>query len=143
MTVIAHGFFGEALEHWSNEPFTLTLILISATLYGAGLYRLWSRAGIGHGIRRSEAFAFASGLLSLVIALLSPIVWLSQRLFSVLMGQHEILMLIAQGSTNADIAARLVLSPKTVRNHVSNILSKLQVADRAEAILRARDAGRR
>jgi len=55
--------------------------------------------------------------------------------------EREILMLIAQGSTNADIAARLVLSPKTVRNHVSNILSKLQVADRAEAILRARDVG--
>jgi len=57
--------------------------------------------------------------------------------------EREILMLIAQGSTNAEIAARLVLSPKTVRNHVSNILSKLQVADRAEAILRARDAGLR
>jgi DNA-binding NarL/FixJ family response regulator len=55
--------------------------------------------------------------------------------------EREILTLIAQGSTNADIAARLVLSPKTVRNHVSNILSKLQVADRAEAILRARDVG--
>jgi DNA-binding NarL/FixJ family response regulator len=57
--------------------------------------------------------------------------------------EREILTLIAQGSSNADIAARLVLSPKTVRNHVSNILSKLQVADRAEAILRARDAGLR
>ncbi|HEX9372393.1 MAG TPA: response regulator transcription factor [Roseiflexaceae bacterium] len=55
--------------------------------------------------------------------------------------EREILHLIAQGSTNADIAARLVLSPKTVRNHITNILSKLQVADRAEAILLARDAG--
>jgi DNA-binding NarL/FixJ family response regulator len=55
--------------------------------------------------------------------------------------EREILHLIAQGSTNAEIAARLVLSPKTVRNHITNILSKLQVADRAEAILRARNAG--
>ena len=55
--------------------------------------------------------------------------------------EREILDLIAQGHKNAEIAARLVLSPKTVRNHVSNILSKLQVADRAQAIIRAREAG--
>jgi DNA-binding NarL/FixJ family response regulator len=48
--------------------------------------------------------------------------------------EYEILNLIAQRKSNADIAARLVLSPKTVRNHVSNILSKLQVADRTEAM---------
>jgi DNA-binding NarL/FixJ family response regulator len=55
--------------------------------------------------------------------------------------EREILRLIAEGQKNAEIAARLVLSPKTVRNHVSNILGKLQVADRAQAILRAREAG--
>ena len=55
--------------------------------------------------------------------------------------EREILTLIAQGYTNMAIAEQLVLSPKTVRNHVSNIFSKLQVADRAEAIIRARDAG--
>jgi DNA-binding NarL/FixJ family response regulator len=53
----------------------------------------------------------------------------------------EVLEQIAQGCNNAEIAHRLVISPKTVRNHVSNIFSKLQVADRAEAIIRARDAG--
>jgi len=55
--------------------------------------------------------------------------------------EHEVLELLAQGLTNTAIADRLVLSPKTVRNHVSNIFSKLQVADRAEAIIRAREAG--
>ncbi|MFQ5434172.1 MAG: response regulator [Anaerolineae bacterium] len=55
--------------------------------------------------------------------------------------EGEVLALIAQGLTNQAIADRLVLSQKTVRNHVSNIFSKLQVADRAEAIIRARDAG--
>jgi DNA-binding NarL/FixJ family response regulator len=53
----------------------------------------------------------------------------------------EVLALLAQGYKNAEIAERLVLSPKTVRNHVSNILDKLQVADRAQAIARAREAG--
>jgi DNA-binding NarL/FixJ family response regulator len=55
--------------------------------------------------------------------------------------EREILNLITQGHKNAEIAQRLVLSEKTVRNHVSNIFSKLQVADRAQAIIRARDAG--
>ena len=49
--------------------------------------------------------------------------------------------LIAQGQKNAEIADRLSLSEKTVRNHVTNILSKLQVVDRTQAIIRARDAG--
>ncbi len=55
--------------------------------------------------------------------------------------EREILTLIAQHRTNPEIAARLGLSPKTIRNHVSNIFDKLQVADRAEAIVRAREAG--
>jgi DNA-binding NarL/FixJ family response regulator len=55
--------------------------------------------------------------------------------------EREILDLIAQGRKNAEIAERLVLTPKTVRNYVSNILSKLQVADRAQAIIRAKEAG--
>ena len=57
--------------------------------------------------------------------------------------EREILMLIAQGYTNAEMAQRLTLSGKTVRNHITNIFSKLQVADRAQAIVRARDAGLR
>lgn len=55
--------------------------------------------------------------------------------------EREILDLIARGDTNAEITQRLVISPHTVRNHISNIFSKLQVADRTEAILRAREAG--
>jgi DNA-binding NarL/FixJ family response regulator len=55
--------------------------------------------------------------------------------------EREILALLAQGYKNAEIADRLVISSKTVRNYVSNIISKLQVADRAQAILRAKDAG--
>jgi DNA-binding NarL/FixJ family response regulator len=55
--------------------------------------------------------------------------------------EAEVLALVAQGRTNEEISGQLVLSLKTVRNHVSNIFSKLQVADRAQAIIRARDAG--
>jgi len=52
-----------------------------------------------------------------------------------------VLDLIAQGLNSQGIAARLSISEKTVRNHVSNIFNKLQVADRSQAIVRARDAG--
>lgn len=55
--------------------------------------------------------------------------------------EREILRLIVQGHSNAEITAALVVSSKTVRNHISNIFSKLQVADRTQAIMRARDAG--
>ncbi|MGN9781413.1 response regulator [Nonomuraea sp. ZG12] len=55
--------------------------------------------------------------------------------------EREILSLIAAGRANAQIASALFLSPKTVRNNVSNIFAKLHVADRAEAIVRAREAG--
>lgn len=55
--------------------------------------------------------------------------------------EREILDLIAKGHSNTEIATRLVLSPNTVRNYVSNVFSKLQVADRAQAIIRARESG--
>ncbi len=55
--------------------------------------------------------------------------------------EREVLDLVARGLTNPAIAKRLFLSEKTVRNHVSNVFTKLQVTDRAAAVARARDAG--
>ncbi|MCB9108983.1 MAG: response regulator transcription factor [Anaerolineales bacterium] len=55
--------------------------------------------------------------------------------------ERNVLRLMAQGANNDAIAHQLALSAKTVRNYVSNIFSKLQVADRAQAIVKARDAG--
>lgn len=55
--------------------------------------------------------------------------------------ERELLNLIAAGYNNTEIAQRLVISPKTVRNHITSIFSKLQVADRAQAIRRARSSG--
>ena len=54
--------------------------------------------------------------------------------------EHEILVLIAQGASNSDIAVQLHISGKTVSNHISNIFNKLQVANRAQAIVKARNA---
>jgi DNA-binding NarL/FixJ family response regulator len=55
--------------------------------------------------------------------------------------EREILDLIARGRANGQIAEQLVLSDKTVRNHVSNIFTKIQVVNRAQAIVKAREAG--
>jgi DNA-binding NarL/FixJ family response regulator len=55
--------------------------------------------------------------------------------------ERQLLDLIARGRSNAQIAEQLVLSTKTVRNHVSSIFTKIQVVDRAQAIVKAREAG--
>ncbi|WP_336726131.1 response regulator transcription factor [Cellulosimicrobium cellulans] len=55
--------------------------------------------------------------------------------------EREVLDLVAAGLDNASISRRLVLSPKTVRNHVANVLAKLAVRDRSAAIVRAREEG--
>jgi DNA-binding NarL/FixJ family response regulator len=97
-------------------------------------------AGVSHG-----EVVFSSGIASRVLAFfaagpatsaahLDPFPGLTDR-------EREILDLVARGLTNAEIARRLSVSDKTVRNHVSNVFAKLQVAGRAEAVARARDAG--
>lgn len=55
--------------------------------------------------------------------------------------EHEILRLLANGATNREIAAQLVLAEGTVKNHVTNILTKLSVSDRTRAALKAKELG--
>ena len=55
--------------------------------------------------------------------------------------EREVLELIARGHDNGQIASQLSLSTKTVRNHINNIFSKLDIPNRAQAIVRARDVG--
>lgn len=83
----------------------------------------------GASIARRLMTFFASGGRSA-----SPFPELTER-------EHEILVLIAQGRSNTDIAQRLGITGKTVRNHVANVFAKLRVADRSQAIVRAREAG--
>jgi DNA-binding NarL/FixJ family response regulator len=94
------------------------------------------------GVANGEV-VFSSGIAERVLAFFAggaarreatPFPQLTER-------EREILDLVARGLTNAAIARKFVLSDKTVRNHVSNVFAKLQVAGRAEAVARARDAG--
>jgi cytochrome c oxidase assembly factor CtaG len=89
-----HPLASAAATRWTWEPYTIVLIALSAALYGAGVRAVWRRAGIGRGVSTWQVAAFAAGLASLVVALLSPVAWLSSILFSVHMTQHEILMLV-------------------------------------------------
>ena len=90
-------------------------------------------------VARGEAL-FGAGIAARMLrqfgrtAATSPFPQLTDR-------ETEVLALLAAGKDNATVARRLAVSPKTVRNHVSNIIAKLHVADRSGAILRARDAG--
>jgi DNA-binding NarL/FixJ family response regulator len=83
------------------------------------------------GIARQMMAYFARGMKTVADA---PFPDLTPR-------EREILELLAQGLTNTAIAEKLTLSPKTIRNQVSNIFSKLQVATRSEAVIKAREAG--
>lgn len=74
------------------------------------------------------------GLLSAPTTPAAPFPGLTSR-------EREVLGLIAAGVRNAEIARRMSIAPKTVANHISAIFTKLQVTDRHEAIILARDAG--
>jgi DNA-binding NarL/FixJ family response regulator len=94
-----------------------------------------------HAVGRGEAI-FGPAIASRVLRYFGrPLPSSAGPLPELTVREREILDLIARGQTNMAIANRLVLSPKTVRNHVSNIFSKLRVADRAQAISLAQEAG--
>ncbi|MER7394609.1 response regulator transcription factor [Streptomyces sp. NPDC000151] len=103
------------------------------------------RADILHAIRAvaSGDVLFGSGIAQRVISYFSTAVGSGLiHPFPELTGrEREVLDLMAGGLKNTDIAQRLSLQPKTVRNRISSIFAKLQVADRAQAIVRAREAG--
>jgi cytochrome c oxidase assembly factor CtaG len=80
---------------WSFEPVVVVSLIMTAWLFIRGLGKVWRHSGIGKGIRRWEAIAFAGGWLVLFIALVSPVHAWGRVLFSAHMTQHEILMLLA------------------------------------------------
>jgi cytochrome c oxidase assembly factor CtaG len=80
---------------WSFDPIVVVSLMLTAGLFIWGLKKVWQRSGVGKGIRKWEAMAFAAGWLALFIALVSPVHAWGRVLFSAHMTQHEILMLVA------------------------------------------------
>ena len=139
------------VEHPDTAVVVLTMdgdddSIFAALRAGARGYLLKEADGLDieravDGVARGEA-VFGAGIAERVLAFFasgrqipsSPFPHLSPR-------EHEVLEMIAQGLDNAQIARRLVLSDKTVRNRVSDILGKLHARNRAEMVALARDAG--
>jgi DNA-binding NarL/FixJ family response regulator len=121
--------------------------VFAAMRAGAKGYLLKDSGGEGvvHAIRAvaSGEAVFGPGVAERIMGFFAaPRAAAPQRAFPELTErEEEVLSLVAQGKSNREIARQLFVSLKTVRNHVSNILLKLQVADRAQAVIRARDAG--
>lgn len=92
-------------------------------------------------VARGEALFGPSVATRLMSYFTQPVKSLPQSFSELTQREREILEAIAKGLNNAQIAENLSISQKTVRNHVSNIFNKLQVTDRVQAALRARDAG--
>ena len=84
---------------------------------------------------------FGASLASRIAEVLAPAARPERPFPQLTERETEILDLIAAGRNNAQIASELFLSPKTIRNNITSILAKLQATDRAEMIIRARDAG--
>lgn len=92
-------------------------------------------------VGRGEAI-FSPAIAERLMTFFSARPVLSAALFPDLTeSERNVLRLMAKGIDNDSIAERLGFSPKTVRNYISNVFSKLQVADRAQAIVKAREAG--
>ncbi|HWM74624.1 MAG TPA: response regulator transcription factor [Nocardioides sp.] len=139
------------VEHPDTAVVVLTMdgdddSIFAALRAGARGYLLKEADGLDieravDGVARGEA-VFGPGIAERVLAFFasgrqapaSPFPQLSPR-------EHEVLEMIAQGLDNGQIARRLVLSDKTVRNRVSDILAKLHARNRAEMVALARDAG--
>jgi DNA-binding NarL/FixJ family response regulator len=92
-------------------------------------------------VARGEAL-FGPSIAARLMEFMSAVSRKEEKLFPELTKrERQVLELIAQGLDNAEIANQLTISIKTVSNHVSNILNKMQVTDRVQAVIRARDAG--
>jgi DNA-binding NarL/FixJ family response regulator len=120
--------------------------VVSAMRAGARGYMLKSAAPsevveILHSVAGGEA-RFGPEIASRLTGFLrEPAADASRAFPELTVREREILDLIARGHDNAGISARLFLSPHTVRNHISRIFAKLGVPSRAQAIVRAREAG--
>jgi putative membrane protein len=117
----AHGDSGQL--SWTFDPYVLALLVASASLYALGTLRLWLHAGVGRGIRPWQTLSYATGWLLLSGALVSPLHWLGEHLFSAHMIEHEVVMAGAAPllALSRPIGAFLWAFPTPVRHALGRI----------------------
>lgn len=86
---------GNVWTAWSLDPFVVVPIAAGAALYGFGLYRAWSRAGVGRAVTNAQVAAVAGGTLALCASLVWPLDAMGDSLFAAHMAQHIALMAVA------------------------------------------------
>jgi putative membrane protein len=106
---------------WTWDPWALALLALSGGGYALGLVRLWSRAGVGHGVRGWQAACFGAGWALVAMALLGPLDRASDVYFSAHMGQHEVLMLLSAPLMALGVPHRAALFalPSTLRDRTA------------------------
>jgi putative membrane protein len=95
LPTVASAHHGESVGPHAWDIVLASLLVASAVSYATGLARLWRRAGGGRGISRANAICFATGWITLAVALAGPLDAWSERSFALHMIQHELLMVIA------------------------------------------------
>ena len=92
----AHGGAEHAgSPQWTFDPWVLAPLLASLLVYLAGTLRLWRHAGFGRGIGVGRAMTYLAGWLALAGAVVSPLHWFGERLFTLHMVEHELVMAVA------------------------------------------------
>ena len=106
---------------------SLGLLLI---VYGAGVTRVWRRAGYGRGVRPGEALAFAAGWLAIAVALSPPVDQLSDTWQAAHMIQHELLMVVAAPlvAVSAPLIATLWAVPAGLRRRALDTIRRRPVS---------------
>jgi putative membrane protein len=92
---LAHGSGDDAPLSWTFDPLVVAPLLMAGALYAIGIARLWRSAGVGRGVRGWQVGCYAAGLVSLALALCSPLHWAGERVFVFHMIEHEIVMAIS------------------------------------------------
>jgi putative membrane protein len=92
---LTHNVSGHEAEFWQPEWPVLAILIASLWFYSRGVQRLWQASSPGRGVNRGEVACFIAGWLVLAAALMSPVHTLGEKLFSVHMLEHELLMAVA------------------------------------------------